>query len=371
MIRVAGHLRLGAIGLVVLAWAAAMSRAQPPPATAITTQPDLGPDTVVLQELVKLYEPVPFDHRGHAEMAEMWRGCETCHHRHPMPTTRASTQPVVLHNGATHPAQADADKIPACKSCHEVSDADQGDIRMPNLKGAYHRQCLNCHREWMAGSACVICHKPIDPAEIARAATRQSPSPDDIVGRMHPPIPEPVTKTYRARFTPADGGNVLFRHEEHVKNYGLTCVNCHFEDSCAGCHAEDAKSASHEKPVKPARSWRMSHEPCVICHEMDRCRHCHYADDQPPPAVFAHASTGQVLDDDHKALTCGKCHVRLKSKTVMTCGGQECHSPGQAIAFPARRPGPVVTTQPATRPAVAEATAAAEPTTRPVIRRVR
>ena len=50
-----------------------------------------------------------------------------------------------------------------------------------------------------------------------RGRTQIAPTPDDIVGRMHKPIPEPTTKLYVARFTPVAGPNVLFRHEEHAK----------------------------------------------------------------------------------------------------------------------------------------------------------
>jgi hypothetical protein len=88
---------------------------------------------------------------------------------------------------STPPTQELSDVIPACKSCHPVASAN-ATVSQPNLKAAYHRQCLNCHSEWMHGNACAICHKP-------RAGTdplvQAMPTPDDIVGRMHPPIPEP------------------------------------------------------------------------------------------------------------------------------------------------------------------------------------
>ena len=41
-----------------------------------TTQPSAtGPDTVLLDGLVSLYDAVPFDHKTHAKMAQMWDGC--------------------------------------------------------------------------------------------------------------------------------------------------------------------------------------------------------------------------------------------------------------------------------------------------------
>ena len=77
-----------------------------------------GPDVVVLDELQDAYLPVPFDHKGHADMAEMTHGCVICHHYTP--------------EGQQHPA---------CKTCHEIAVKGTG-IHKPGLKGAYHRQCL-------------------------------------------------------------------------------------------------------------------------------------------------------------------------------------------------------------------------------------
>jgi hypothetical protein len=85
--------------------------------------PDLGPDVVILDELQKLYDPVRFDHRAHAQMVSFSGGCEVCHHYTP----------------------PDADH-PACVSCHPKEIAHE-DIAQPGLKGAYHRDCLDCHRE--------------------------------------------------------------------------------------------------------------------------------------------------------------------------------------------------------------------------------
>ena len=123
-------LALTALALVAGAfWAAAADEPAKP----------LGPNVVSLKELEKDYNPVPFEHQAHAKMAEMWNGCTTCHHRAPL----ATTQPAAAL--PQHKSQEDAGAVPACKSCHEAAGG-RPDIRMPNLKGAYHRQCLNCHQ---------------------------------------------------------------------------------------------------------------------------------------------------------------------------------------------------------------------------------
>ena len=340
------------------------------------------PDVVNLNQLVNLYEPVPFDHKTHAKMAEMHTGCTTCHHRTPEPATRATTHPT------TH-TQADSSQIPACKSCHEISPrqgspqapheptspeaanesgsaqlAKEIELRMPNLKGAYHRQCLNCHKEWMHDNACIICHKPRQGATVANAA----PTPDDIVGRMHPPIPEPKSVSYKTRFTPVAGPNVLFRHEEHVKQFGLKCVRCHHKDTCSTCHEAKTKTNTGPHPLLPGKTWHDSHEPCASCHPQQQCGHCHFKDDQQPPAAFTHERTGQVLDKDHVTLRCGQCHPIPRLNAQPTCGDETCHK-RVTIIYPIDRPGKLVTTRPTTRIASSRPTTA--PTTKATIQRIR
>lgn len=339
------------------------------PATEPATSPSgaMGPDVVVLRELVNLYEAVPFDHKSHARMAEMWDGCVTCHHRNPetsatMPATARSTNgyPAASTQAATtspaSPAilafpltQASSAQFPACKTCHPVQ-GQENSLHLPGLKGAYHRQCLNCHREWSGANDCVKCHRPLNGNKIASPL----PTPDDIVGRMHPPMTAPVDRPYKARFTPADGSNVLFRHEEHIKGYGLKCVACHRHDNCSHCHQRDNGKPRVAHVLKPAETWAESHGPCIGCHTQTRCRGCHYKDDQPPPPPFAHAMTGQTLDADHVKLSCNQCHPALRSKAHLGCGGSSCHKRGDVIAYPHYRPGPFVATQPATRATAVE-----------------
>ena len=73
----------GYLLVVVAAAQPAVATTQP---THVGPSPDLGPDVVVLKELSEaqgLYDPVPFDHKAHAHMAETQKGCVTCHHQSP------------------------------------------------------------------------------------------------------------------------------------------------------------------------------------------------------------------------------------------------------------------------------------------------
>lgn len=95
------------------------------------------PETITLDILSKRYGPVEFSHRYHAEMAG---DCVSCHHH--------------SEKGST----------PACGECHEPitvyhykgSERETG----IGLKGAYHRQCLGCHKEMESGPVgCTDCHE--------------------------------------------------------------------------------------------------------------------------------------------------------------------------------------------------------------------
>lgn len=316
-----------------------------------------GPNVVILNELEDRYLPVPFDHKGHADMAEMTTGCTTCHH--------------YTAEGTAHPA---------CKSCHEVSSVRE-DMRKPGLKGAYHRQCMNCHREWSHETACGVCHPP-KAGRGPSNGMNKAPSRDDIVGRMHPPIPEPETEIYQTKYKYQAGTHVLFRHREHIHRFGFRCAECHREDNCLRCHE---KGKNH---VQQTKTLEQHHNPCANCHQMDdpaKCDGCHRAAGEPPPTPFDHATTGwplgryhqgkrcrgchrtvpfsklergcdachgdwspqtfdhsitgQHLSDDHADADCEECHADRRFDGPPACDA--CHDEEEGITFPGKRPGRV------------------------------
>lgn len=321
-----------------------------------------GPDIVILDQLVDQYLPVPFDHKGHARMAEMTRGCASCHHYTP--------------EGMTHPA---------CRTCHDPGSAGT-DIAKPGLKGAYHRQCLNCHKEWTDEKDCIKCHAPKTGTPSATPSGESAVSKDDLLGRMHPPIPEPDTEIYRADGRDSAGPLVIFRHREHVHRFGLACVECHHEENCTRCHTEGNGHKQRERTVEE------HHKPCLACHTRDMepaagekaCKRCHWKPNDERPRSFDHADTGWPLSryhekrncrDCHKSVPftklerdCAKCHKNWSPDTFdHTITGQqldeqhrdtdcsECHRDGNftappacsechddTVKFPAKRPGPQV-----------------------------
>jgi len=234
-----------------------------------TSRHELGeaPDSMVLDALSNLYQPVYFGHGQHANMAAMDRDCATCHHFSP------------------------PGKIPSCEACH-APNGKSDDLTKPNLKGAYHRQCLSCHREWSSSTKCIACHMPNENEALSFAGS----DPTDNIGKSHPVITEPVTRAYK---TPYEKGPIVtFQHKEHVELFGFRCVDCHNQESCGSCH-------DIRKEARRTRTQEEIHAICNGCHASAPCNKCHDTKERPG---FSHNNTGWPLSRYHKQLDCWSCH---------------------------------------------------------------
>lgn len=245
-----------------------------------------APDTFLIDEISELYQPVNFNHKLHADMAQMGGDCETCHHYTPK------------------------DHIPPCSECHG-GEKNPNNLRQPSLKGAYHRQCLSCHREWSHDTKCIICHLPtegtlVDPGNIDTT---------DILGIAHPKLVVPVKKVYN---TPYEKGPIVtLHHQEHIDLFGLRCVDCHKSENCSYCHDMDIEA-------KPKKTQEQVHAICNDCHKKDACSNCHANKEMPG---FSHASeSGWKLSKYHKDLECRNCHPTGKQITTMNGSCANCHA---------------------------------------------
>ena len=237
-----------------------------------------APEMVVIDSLADAYEPSVFTHKLHAEMASMAGGCESCHHFNP------------------------PGKVQECSSCHLPEP--MVDINRPSLKGAYHRQCLNCHREWSHTTNCIVCHEK-------RGTEIEDKS--KYLGKSHEPLVVPQKLVYE---TPeADGAVVTFFHNDHSQRFGLNCSDCHANESCSRCHDQTRSASRADKDV---------HENCVACHEPeidDSCAVCHDEQEKTP---FNHTDKGWALNRFHQDLKCDSCHRNKEFKKLDTrC--QVCH----------------------------------------------
>lgn len=251
--------------------------------------PEESPAVVTMNKLEvveDLYEPVIFSHRAHAEMAEMSGGCEMCHHYNP------------------------PGNVVPCNNCHEPS-RQRTDITKPDLKAAYHRLCIDCHREWSNDIACESCHELNESGKSAFAEK------DYKEERVHPEISVPAKLVYQ---TPEyDETLVTFFHNEHNDLYGFECIDCHQEESCAKCHdtTEPPKSKDVEFTIK--------HKKCASCHDTeDNCESCHMTEELEP---FNHKDrTGFELASYHAKLSCVQCHQTKESFTGLSSNCNTCHA---------------------------------------------
>jgi len=182
-------------------------------------------------------------------------------------------------------------------------------LRMPSLKGAYHRQCLGCHREWTHDTKCVICH-----AAKVGSSLDASLDSTDILAVAHPVITEPDIKTYH---TPHVSGPVVtFFHREHIDLFGLRCVDCHRQENCSRCHDLQKPNGT------PAHSAKDTHALCNDCHREDACSKCHDTKQRP---TFQHASTGWALSRFHSELDCRACHPKGRRIARLDSSCNSCH----------------------------------------------
>jgi len=112
------------------------------------------PETVEIKTLQNKYEPVKLPHRKIIyTLVKNIRNNKLANYFH--------TEKGTICQGCHHHSPA-AKKPPACESCHG-KPFNESDPFKPGLTAAYHRQCMECHREMgiekPASTKCTECHR--------------------------------------------------------------------------------------------------------------------------------------------------------------------------------------------------------------------
>lgn len=120
-----------------------------------------GPDSIELNTLAELYEPVLFDHAMHVEATG--ENCAECHHH-------TTGMPATDNNCARcHDNSEGAEEV-TCQGCHSSQRFEADYLRTMEennmlyhtdkigLKAAYHLKCMTCHQEMDAPNGCQDCH---------------------------------------------------------------------------------------------------------------------------------------------------------------------------------------------------------------------
>jgi hypothetical protein len=244
-----------------------------------------SPDIVVINTLVEHYEAVTFDHAAHASMSGMGgHNCSICHHENP--------------DG----------QIECCCDCHP-SEGVEGDAEIIDLKSAYHRQCMFCHRDWSGEADCEICHLPLDDNGEPLGMRRQPPQSPHREAR---PVMNFLTEHEPAPY-------VTFHHETHAGAYGISCNDCHELDDCSSCHL-----GTHAE-VLPELHDFSNRSTCNHCHSTNQCGACH---SQEPDRIFRHSYTGFPLKSYHSGVSCRSCHGEQHAHGGLARDCQGCHTSG-------------------------------------------
>ncbi len=237
--------------------------------------PEEGPNVVVIDEMSENYLGVVFSHKMHSEMSKISGGCTGCHHY--------NTTGSVLN----------------CRKCHD-SVRKRDNVSVPDLKAAFHQQCVTCHEQWSHENGCNSqCHlqKNTDN-EVRFQQTAAS-----LRGKSHPIQTKPAKMIWETNYP--NGKIVTFLHDEHVQLFKLNCVDCHSGDNCTKCH--DLKNTKDYSSIaKIKKTEEEHHKPCNNCHYRDACQKCHQDREMLP---FNHGrTTGWNLKWYHSKLTCSTCH---------------------------------------------------------------
>lgn len=260
------------------------------------------PDRIEIGLLENIFKPVLFDHKLHAEMIQPGEGCVTCHHHAPDSVFQS------------------------CADCH-VSVEEEASLNMPTINGAYHRNCLNCHQDWMADHVCETCHVK----NKWRFNPRKSLDATDVLAYHHKEIVVP--EIFHFVRPESQEKPVSFHHKEHVELYRYKCEHCHRQTNCANCHN------STPPPVEKVMTLAIHHEPCGQCHDTeskDLCGLCHR---DTPSAGFTHATTGWGLNRFHNSLDCQACHGGTAPIQALDTDCLSCHDNFEVGSFDHRITG--------------------------------
>ena len=258
--------------------------------------PDECPEVITLDEMSTRFGAVVFSHKLHAQMSEMSNGCQGCHHFN-------TTGPVL-----------------ACRKCHEQSRIREN-IKKIDLKGAYHRQCMNCHRQWSHTTDCNSCHLP----KTKDVGIRIQEKVRKITGKEHPSTVLPNKRIFETVYN--KGKLVTFYHEDHIKLFNISCNSCHRDENCIKCHDYDNKLThsilENQKKQKVHFTLDEHHKLCQSCHKQNDCKKCH-SDKVLTP--WSHdKATRFALKHYHEKLSCEKCHSRRDQFENLNIECRACH----------------------------------------------
>jgi octaheme c-type cytochrome (tetrathionate reductase family) len=266
---------LAAAVLLTLAGAPGQAQAAAPPAPAkrplpAATQPFPAPadtvrlfmlDSPVIKKQSDLYEPVRFMHGKHAGVLG---DCTICHHRQPREKGDTYGKPVTLAE-----LRQAKQKPVACKECHGAP-FNPKQLGTPGLKGAYHRLCMDCHKE---SEQTPHVRGPIIYSSMVRGA------------KVRPLETRAPTDCLACHAKKVPNHNSLVKLEGPVSPREVTqnCLSCHKQEGKAILHTSHWKwegpspyTVGNEKRVDLGKRHNTINNFCInLAGNWPRCTSCH------------------------------------------------------------------------------------------------
>ena len=127
--------------LAVLA-ATLRAGAESPPGHPSRSPKGKMPGKLLLGSIAETYRPVEFDHAKHVGISG---SCAECHHQHDGGRELSCSECHRI-DAAAFRKNVNLARIRSCGECHPATYHPENPGR-PTLKAAYHRACIQCHRE--------------------------------------------------------------------------------------------------------------------------------------------------------------------------------------------------------------------------------
>jgi octaheme c-type cytochrome (tetrathionate reductase family) len=240
----------------------------------------------VIKEEDDLYGTVRFMHKKHAGVLN---DCFICHHH--------------------RPADLKAPETARCSACHQTPFNPELLGRI-GLKGAHHRQCMDCHKRWNRGPVgCTDCHKKNVPDHSELVKLSGKPEPTEVTKeclRCHAVQgeemltsthwlwkgPSSFTEGYEKRIDLGKATKTVNNFLIHLASNWPRCTSCH-----AGYGWKDANFDFTDK----------TRIDCLVCHDTTRTyEKAPLGAGMPDPKVDLVHVAKNVGKPSRR--TCGVCH---------------------------------------------------------------
>lgn len=249
-----------------------------------------GPKVVLLDKvgpedvLGYLFDSVLFRHKYHAKIV---KDCSVCHHffnEHYNDQVVSSQRCQECHLAENFDSMS---RCLACDTCHEPNSSPEVRnirsnngvlLRIPGLKAAYHRNCIDCHNDMCAPSGCGDCHLARVPdhseliSDFKGASTCEECHPGKIAEvqrTTHYRLSKSLSHDYLSSASgeprPKEAG-MLNRPGRLWGTSALDAWDVESDSSCKKCHIGSGSIPNYTQSDDEISETEIINVDCLICH---------------------------------------------------------------------------------------------------------